>query len=120
MVACPFKSCNYRTNCYSAFNAHKSRNHRGHSDFGDCVVLADNNSAPVVIAEEPADSHSACSADSFALDEVNSHCDTEILRTHLNHNLASLFLKMKSILHVSGNSSAFDSDIFFVPANTQT
>ena len=27
MVDCPFKHCNYRTNVYSSFNAHKSRNH---------------------------------------------------------------------------------------------
>ena len=63
MVACPFKNCNYRTNSYSAFNAHKSRKHGGDSDFGECVVLADNDSAPVVVAAEslgePAEYHSA-------------------------------------------------------------
>lgn len=105
MVACPFKNCNYRTNSYSAFNAHKSRNPSGHSDFGGCVVLADNDSAPVVIAAEPADRPSARSADTFTLDELNSNCDTETLRAQLNHNLASLFLKMQSILHISDMAS---------------
>lgn len=65
MVACPFKNCNDRTNSYSAFNAHKSRKHGGDSDFGECVVLADNDSAPVVVAAE-----SLGSADTFDLDEV--------------------------------------------------
>lgn len=109
MVACPFKNCNYRTNSYSAFNAHKSRKHGGDSDFGECVVLADNDSAPVVVAAEslgePAESHSAGSADTFDLNEVNSQCDTDTLRAQLNHNLASLFLKMQSILHVSDMAS---------------
>lgn len=105
MVACPFKNCNYRTNSYSVFNAHKSRKHGGDSDFGECVVLVDNDSAPVVVAAEslgePAECHSAESADTFDLDEVNSQGDTDTLRAQLNHNLASLFLKMQSILHVS-------------------
>lgn len=114
MVACPFKNCNYRTNSYSAFNAHKSRKHGGDSDFGECVVLADSDqqaegSALVVVAAEslgePAESHSAGSADTFDLDEVNSQCDTDTLRAQLNHNLASLFLKMQSILHVSDMAS---------------
>lgn len=109
MVACPFKNCNYRTNSYSAFNAHKSRTHGGDSDFGECVVLADSDSAPVVVAAEslgkPAQSHSTGSADTFDLDEVNSQCDTDTLRVQLNHNLASLFLKMQFILHVSDMAS---------------
>lgn len=109
MVTCPFKNCNYRTNSYSSFNAHKSRTHGGESDFGDCVVLAGNDSAPVAIAaeslEEPAECHSAGSADTFDLVEVNSQCDTDTLRAQLNHNLASLFLKMQSILHVSDIAS---------------
>lgn len=39
MVAYPFKTCIYRTNCYSAFNAQKSRAHGGDSDFGECDLL---------------------------------------------------------------------------------
>lgn len=109
MVACPFKNCNYKTNSYSGFNAHKSRTHGGDFNFGECVQLADNDSAQVVVAAgslgEPAESASAGSADTFDLDEVNSHCDTDTLRAQLNHNLASLFLKMQSILHVSDMAS---------------
>lgn len=103
IVACPFKNCNYRTNSYSAFTAHKSRKHSGDSDFGECVVLADNDSAPVVVAAEspgePAESHSAGSVDTFDLNEVNSQCNTNTLRAQLNHNVASLFLQI--IIHYS-------------------
>ena len=91
------------------FNAHKSRKHGGNLDFGECVVLADNDSAPVVVSAEslgePAESHSAGSADTFDLDELNGQCDTDTLRAQLNQNLASLFLKMQSILHVSDMAS---------------
>ncbi|XP_061568422.1 uncharacterized protein LOC133422444 [Cololabis saira] len=109
MVACPFKNCKFGTNVYSTFNAHKSRNHGRDSDFGECVVLEDNASAPVAVTaeslEEPAGCESAESADTFDLDEVNSGCDTDNLRAQLNHDLASLFLKMQSILHVSDMAS---------------
>lgn len=71
--------------------------------------MADIDSAPVVVLAEslgePAESHSAGSADTFDLDEVNSQCDTDTLRAQLNYNLASLFLKMQSILHVSDMAS---------------
>lgn len=109
MVPCPFKNCNYRTNSYSAFNAHKSRKHSGDSGFGECVVLAYNDSAPELVAaeslREPAETHSPGSADTFDLDEINSQCDPDMLKAQLNHNLASLFLKMQSILHVSEMAS---------------
>lgn len=83
MVACPFKNCNYKTNSYSGFNAHKSRTHGGDSNFGECVVLVDNHSAQAVVAEslgEPAESDSAGSVDTFDLDKVNSQCDTDTLK----------------------------------------
>lgn len=109
MVPCPFKNCNHRTNSYSAFNAHKSRKHSGDSGFGECVVLAYNDSAPELVAaeslREPAETHSPGSADTFDLDEINSQCDPDMLKAQLNHNLASLFLKMQSILHVSEMAS---------------
>ncbi|XP_042266285.1 uncharacterized protein LOC121896443 isoform X4 [Thunnus maccoyii] len=43
MVDCPFKNCQYRTNVYSSFNAHKSRNHLGceFSDFKTEIVLTE-------------------------------------------------------------------------------
>lgn len=81
----------------------------GDSDFGECVVLVDNDSAPVVVAAEilaePAECYSTESTDTFDFDEVNSQCDTDTLRAQLHHNLASLFLKMQSILHVSDMAS---------------
>lgn len=48
MVECPFKNCNYSTNVYSSFNAHKSRTHPVSSDFCDGIVSTDDDSAPVI------------------------------------------------------------------------
>lgn len=43
MVTCPFKNCDYRTNVYSSFNAHKSRKHAVavSSDFCEDVVCVE-------------------------------------------------------------------------------
>ena len=45
MVQCPFKNCNYRTNAYSLFSAHKSRQHLGSSNYNDDVMSVENTSA---------------------------------------------------------------------------
>ena len=107
MVPCPFKNCNYSTNVYSSFNAHKSRKHVGSSDFDDNVILEENDSVPVTTtAESVGDAPAQCeSTDTFDLSEDESQCDTDSLRAQLQHNLASLFLKMRTILHVSDMAS---------------
>ena len=68
-------------------------------DFPDCYY-PEPGCNTVESLWEPVESHSAGSEDAFDLDEVNSQCETDTLRAQLNHNLASLFLKMQSILHV--------------------
>lgn len=45
-VKCPFKNCNYHTNVYSSFNAH--RTHAGISDICDDIVSIENDSAPAI------------------------------------------------------------------------
>ncbi|KAA0721472.1 hypothetical protein E1301_Tti020702 [Triplophysa tibetana] len=73
------------------------------------ICYNDNDSAPVVVAAESlgehAESHSAGSAETFDFNDVNSQCDTDTLSAQLNQNLASLFLKMYLILHVSDMAS---------------
>lgn len=43
VVACPYSNCSYSTNAYSSFNAHKSRNHAGSSDFDTNIVCSEKN-----------------------------------------------------------------------------
>lgn len=65
-----------------------------------------------MIAAEFVDCSSARSGDTIALNELNSHCDTEVLGAHLNYNLASLFLKMQSVLHILNMASQEIEDHF--------
>ncbi|KAG9278069.1 hypothetical protein AMEX_G5864 [Astyanax mexicanus] len=102
MVPCPFKNCNYRTNVYSSFNAHKSRKHMGSSDYDDSVVSAESGSAPATSSADCDEGPTQCeSSGSLDLLEVESQCDAGNLRAELQRNLASLFLKMQTVLHVS-------------------
>ena len=102
MVACPFRNCNYRTNVYSSFNAHKSRAHGGSSDFEDGVVSVENDGTPAASSADGVDGPAQCeTTDDFDHSEVESDGHTDDLRAQLLHNLASLFLKMQIVLHVS-------------------
>ena len=103
MVVCPYSNCSYSTNAYSSFNAHKSRNHAGSSNFDTNIVSSEKNGTPDTpaganVEEGPAQCDGT---DTFDPVEVESQCDTDTLRAQLHQSLASLFLKMKTILHVS-------------------
>ncbi|KAK0146895.1 hypothetical protein N1851_013772 [Merluccius polli] len=39
MVPCPFRSCKFKTNVYSTYNAHKCREHQNASDYDVAVVV---------------------------------------------------------------------------------
>lgn len=104
MVICPFRNCNYSTNAYTSFNAHKSRYHGESSDFDLRVLAAENVSDQVLTTEGESvgEGNVDCeSTEELDLPEMESQCDTDSLR----HNLASLFLKMQSVLHVSDMAS---------------
>lgn len=105
-VNCPFKNCNYSTNSYTSFSTHKSRNHLSTNvaDFKDSIIVREATSSPFPYE---LDSDRAGSSQNYA--EVCSsestlpepQCDIAELQSQLKNNLASLFLKMHSILHVS-------------------
>lgn len=101
-VVCPYKSCNYSTNVYSSFNAHKSRVHHGGclSDLQEGVGHPDTQplyftSGACNVSEEPESNTNDDNEDIEDIDDVNA------LRNQLKHNVASLFLKMQAILHIS-------------------
>lgn len=106
MVDCPFKNCHYRTNVYSSFNAHKSRDHPNCdvSDFKNEIVHTETDGQLVQIqAEFDEDDHSQNSPlqDAPECTPPESVADTGELQSQLRNNLASLFLKMHSVLHAS-------------------
>lgn len=53
------------------------------------------------------------------LDVAACLCDTDQLKVQLHHNLATLFLKMQTVLHVSdtGDCGPIRPDILFVQAS---
>lgn len=103
MVTCPYKNCRYTTNVYSSFNSHKTRAHGVDVSsacldlFEDVVAEDDGCSA----AAEPPFEDPTQSENADILDIVDIQCDTSQLKAQLQRNLASLFLKMQAILHVS-------------------
>lgn len=102
-VQCPFKDCSFETNVYSTFNVHKSKAHQHHcyEDFKLGVVLSSQHScAEEDTACPPVDSSG--SEDECNVAEEQGNLDDT--KQKLEHNLASLFLKMQTILHISDTS----------------
>lgn len=96
-VSCPFKNCSYTTNVYSSFNAHKSRTHGSDSDFSDDVVSIENDAATADFDEQ----HSVGQPEDVCAFSEDEECDISLLEAQLHQNLATLFLKMQTVLHVS-------------------
>lgn len=96
-VPCPFKNCNFKTNVYSTFNAHKCRDHQNSTSYDEGIVQS------VINVEQK---------DDMQLDSIESSDDNQVASTseisaiegleeQLQYNLAGFFLKMQTILHVS-------------------
>lgn len=66
------------------------------------IVCSEKKGTPDTPGENAEEGPAQCdSMDTFDPVEVESQCDTGTLRAQLHQSLASLFLKMKTILHVS-------------------
>ena len=106
MVDCPFNNCQYRTNVYSSFNAHRSRSHPNGdiSDFKNEVLHIDTDSQSIHCEDETGEDDPSQNTPEVGTSTCNppeSEGDTGALHAQLRNNLASLFLKMHSLLHVS-------------------
>ncbi len=91
---------------YSSFDAHKSRDHPncGVPDFKNEIILTETKSQPMQSqAESDEDDHFQSSPvlDAPECVPLESVTDTGELQAQLRNNLASMFLKMHSVLHVS-------------------
>lgn len=111
-VCCPYQGCSFKSNVYSTFNAHKSKEHQGHNKKAFKPKIVSHN-----ILEEPSSDINAQSKDSALetdevelevtelSDDVDDLMVTELneddLESQLEHNVAALFLKMSSILNIS-------------------
>ncbi|KAL3999898.1 somatostatin receptor 2 [Sarotherodon galilaeus] len=99
-VQCPFLRCNFKTNIRPTFSSHRSRNHKN-CTLEDFRTIARTASEDEIIESEQSDCEAGTSAYNFVrpdeLDEIVKDVDCETLE----HKLASLFLCMETVLHVS-------------------
>lgn len=100
MVQCPYKNCTFQSNVYSTFNVHKCREHRtpDQRQLKSDILLHVTPSVDNMQPEEPL-CHDLVDEHLEENDAENENLDD--LQHQLEHNLASLFLKMQAILHVS-------------------
>lgn len=100
MVLCPYKNCTFQSNVYSTFNVHKCREHRtsDQRQLRSDILLHVAPSVDNVQPEEPL-YPDLVDEQMEENDAENENLDD--LQHQLEHNLASLFLKMQAILHVS-------------------
>ena len=100
-IRCPYKDCNFESSVYSTFKAHKSKVHREQNwtEFkpeiiGDDIVSHDRD----VAQEQMLDADDV--EDLEEVSEVTSDQDLHDLEKQLEHNLASLLLKMQTVLNI--------------------
>lgn len=98
-VPCPFKKCSYTINVYLSFNAHKSRTHGSDLDFSDNVVSTEKVAVPATADFD--EERSLGEPEDVPAHPEDEICETSLLEAQLHKKLASLFLKMQAILHVS-------------------
>ncbi len=108
-MRCPFVGCSFETNLLNSFTGHTSRNHKNHKlrDFLTPLrVVHDfqSNDTDQPCNVDPEAGFSLASTSSPRLDSTEEgepdhvqNVDSEILQ----HKLASLFLRMQCLLHVS-------------------
>jgi len=103
-VQCPFKDCSFDTNVYSTFNAHKCKAHHHHcfKDLKVGVVLSTQRSHTEEDTVYPLVDTSGSEDDCNVAEEQDNLDDT---KQKLEHNLASLFLKMQTILYISDSAT---------------
>ena len=103
-VQCPFLRCNFKSNARPTFSSHRSRNHKS------CTLDNFRTIARAVTEDERIDDgesdseagtsfHNVVRADE--VEEIVENVNSETLE----HKLASLFLSMQTVLHVSRSAT---------------
>lgn len=112
-VQCPFQGCSFESKVYSTFSSHKSKHHRNHNETmfkPELVVRIGSNENDDSIRDAQQCSHQMISEeldqDNVTDDVSGEASETEIqdLAQQLEHNLAALFLKMQTTLHIPETS----------------
>lgn len=104
-VKCPYKHCNFESSVYSTFKAHKSKLHKEQNwKRFKSEIIGHYYTSPDSDAAEEQMSHAEDLEDLEALSEEDSNNDLPDLEKQLEHNLASLLLKMQNVLNIPESS----------------
>ena len=101
-VLCPYDGCDFHSNVYSTFNAHKSRVHKGSATTHFKTGIVSNIKHQDQLTEVEND---ISSQDDTECEFEESVGDIQDLESQLERNLAALFLKMQTILHISESAT---------------
>lgn len=97
-VKCPFAGCSFKSSVLSTFTAHRSRYHRFSSLNGLRPELFVHHTLPNTVLEEEFVSHTEDSPSYDSLPDAEPVLENgEAIKSQL----ASLFLRMQTVLHVS-------------------
>lgn len=97
-VRCPFINCEFRTNVPSTFSSHRSRSHKHHT-VKDLRTV--EGAAETETVDEEAVEQTACNEHIPSTSCTVNDCEDRVDPPSLEHKLASLFLGMQTVLHIS-------------------
>lgn len=103
-VHCPFLGCSFETNRLNSFTGHTSKNHKDHKlkDFTTSVmVVSDFQSDDVDETSNNGAEAGFSEARSLELGPTENSEAENVNSETLEHSLASLFLRLQCLLHVS-------------------
>lgn len=105
-VHCPFLGCEFKTNNFKTFSSHRSRKHRNTKEIRTCLRVHSQNEAYAIetqAIDQPLDNFAEVEASQSGPSQHSSDNGREeyIETETLEHKIASLFLCMQSVLHVS-------------------
>jgi len=102
-VQCPFSGCEYKTNRLSNFASHRTRKHKTYTtkDLRNSVITeTENINTDTTLNFDDNDDHDAGQSSQVVQESTDSGCESVDIET-LEHKLASVFLKMQTVLHIS-------------------
>lgn len=111
-VQCPFQGCNFESSVCSTFSAHKSKHHQDQNETlfkPELIVRMESNENENDSVIDTQEEYAAQEMLPGELDQDDfnaeaSETQSQDLRQQLEYNLAALFLKMQTILHIPESS----------------
>ena len=101
-MCCPFSGCSFETNLSNSFTEHVSQKHKNHDLRYFRPSVRDTVASGVESNDTDQPSETGLSLTSSGLDSTErADCVDNVDAEILEHKLASLFLRMQCMLHVS-------------------